>query len=883
MAGRTDLEQLVYQMSTDIRALERQNKRALSVVDGTSKKIEARYERQSRMVSTALERTAIVAGTVSAALSAQQVLAYADSWTSGANALGAAGVSMARVAEVQGQLVDLANETRTSTEATIGLYTRLSIATAELGMSEADTLRMTELLNKTFQASGASASEASSAALQLSQALASGVLQGDELRSLRENAPLLALAIADAMGVSIGALKELGAEGKITADVVSKAILGAGDQIEARFASTSMTVGQALQVLNNQLGRYIGESDSGMSATQRGAQAIELLAMNLDKVIPALTVLATLVGGRYAVAMAAAAVRTGFATVETIRYQAALLTLQARQTGATVAQVGLNAAMTANPVGLVITAVAGLAAGLYLLNRRYSESVAIQREIDTTATNAAKALDEYEQAAMDAANATGKNAAEARQNAAAMRQEAIDAIRSAQALRERTAAMAAQRRTEAQEAEARFFRSMDGGKGAVEARGGQLAAAQAAARTAERLAAEAQSELDASKARLAQIETRARDGSYVREASASTSDRGSGDSAQRDAERIAARRAELDLELATAAARASGDEAAIKAAEERAQLAQLEAQYRDAGYEDARARAIEHLAHLNQAVALTEEREAAEKEVDRILEGRDRQLEREARLRQLLNDQLMDQLGLEAELARLSGDEGALRDAERRIWLEERANELLRLRLAMTMEEARAKAEGELGQLDEADAKGRFKDFIVSTGGDFGDMVEEAGARFKRRALEGLADALWSIVSRAFQATGNGGGGPDWIKAAGDFLGGLGRRQNGGGAQAKRPIIVGEKRAEVFVPSVSGTILPSVAALGKSGGVASRAPVIQQTLIAHLQGAVVAADLVAELKAHGAQMAGAAAAEAHGRAKSEIPAEMALAKRYSRR
>lgn len=885
MAGRTDLEQLVYQLSADIRGLERANKRALANVGGTASKIEARYAQQSKTVSRSLERMAAVGATVGAALSAQQVLAYADSWTNGANALSAAGVSMARVAEVQGQLVDLANETRTSTEATIGLYTRLSIATAELGLSQSDTMRMTELLNKTFQASGASASEASSAALQLSQALASGVLQGDELRSLRENAPLLAKAIADAMGVGIGELKKLGAEGKITAAVVSGAILGAGDQIETRFAATSMTVGQALQVLNNQLGRYIGEADSGMSATQRAAQAIALLAMNLDKVIPALTVLAGLIGGRYAVAMAAAAVRTGLATIETIRYQAALITLQARQTGATTAQVALNAAMTANPIGLVIAAIAGLAVGIYLLNRRYSESVRLQREIDATATNAGTALDEYEEAATAAANATGKNAREARANAAAMRQEAIEAVRSAQALRERTAALAAQRRTEAQEAEARLFRSMSsGGKGAVEARGGQLALAQAAARTAERLAAAAEAEAQSAASRLAEIDAAARDGSFVRDRGGETGS-GSAEEQRREAERIAARRAELDLEREIALARASGDEAALKAAEERVQLAELVKGYLDAGFSDteARALALEQLALLNQAVVLTEEREAAELRLQKIKENGERQLEREAEHAQRLRDQLLDQLDLEAELARLSGDEGALRNVQRRIWLEERTNEILRLRKALTEDEARAQASAELGRLDDADAQGQFRDFIVSTGGDFGDMVEEAGDRFRRRALEGLADALWAIVSQAFSAARGAEGGAGWLDAASKVLGSLGRRQNGGSATAKRPIIVGEKRAEVFVPSVNGTVLPSVSALARQGGVAARPPVISQTLIAHLQGSVLAAGLVAELKAHGAQMAVAAAGEAYARAKEEIPAEMAVARRYSPR
>ena len=181
---------------------------------------------------------------------------------------------------------------------------------------------------------------------------------------------------------------------------------------------------------------------------------------------------------------------------------------------------------------------------------------------------------------------------------------------------------------------------------------------------------------------------------------------GSGGGRRAATDRTPELRAQLDLELAIATARATGDDAAIRAAEEREELARLVGQYEAAGYADAEARATSHLALLNQATALTEEREKAEAQVDIILAGRERQMEREAEYARLVNDQLMDRLGFEREIAGLIGEAGALGAAERRLWIEERTNEILRLRLALTEDEARAKAGGEFDQLRAADIIG---------------------------------------------------------------------------------------------------------------------------------------------------------------------------------
>lgn len=733
-----DVESLVLRMSADLRRFEKEMAKANSVTDRELTKAERRALQSQRnltrtmgnagreMVASLKTSLAAIAPTLAAAFSTQAVVRYADAWTAGRNALAAAGVATADLADRQSQLVDLASETRTGAAETIALYQRLSIATAELGMTQQDTLRLTELLNKSFQSSGLSTQEAASAALQLSQALASGTLQGDELRSLRENAPLVAKAIADAMGVSIGALKDLGAEGKITASVIVGALFGASEQINATFAGTATTVGQSLTILNNELGRFVGQADSGLSATERLAQGIVALANNLDRILPVAITLATLIGGRYALAMTAAGIQTGIATVNSLRYQAALIGLQARQTGATSAQIALNAAMAANPIGLVVTVVAALAAGVYLLSQRYGEAHVLQREISASAEGARSALNEYEKAAQAAAVATGENAASARENVAAMRTEAIAALQSAQALRVRTAALAASRAQQAQEAEARFF-SSNGGKGAIEARGGQLALASASARTAERLAAAAKREADAAQRELARIDGNIRAGAYTPGAGAGA---GGGSGAR--------------------TGRGSSGASASRAAEAERERAAAEATRREQEMIDALL-------------------DAGERRTAARVAGQ----EREAAL-------LRDRLETTAELARLAGDPAAITAAERELWINERINELLSLRPDLSAAARRAMAEGEVGvraaaglegesrQRAEYEGREMARTFVDVLASD--DIWTAAGNRFREAAFDNLEDLLSDVFTAM---RGNGGGSGGIFAGLGNALKGL--------------------------------------------------------------------------------------------------------------
>lgn len=117
--------------------------------------------------------------------------------------------------------------------------------------NDAEAVKFTSTLDKAFKVSGTSAGEASAAMYQLNQAMTSGKLQGDEFRSVMENAPILAQKIAESMGVSMAQLKKLGSEGKITSDVIKKAVLGSADDIEAKYNKMPLTFGKVWQQAQN--------------------------------------------------------------------------------------------------------------------------------------------------------------------------------------------------------------------------------------------------------------------------------------------------------------------------------------------------------------------------------------------------------------------------------------------------------------------------------------------------------------------------------------------------------------------------------------------------------------------------------------------------------
>lgn len=152
---------------------------------------------------------------------------------------------------VEDKLYGLAQQNRQSYSSMGDLYFKVARAAQRYGISAEDSARVTDVVSKSLTVGGASASEASATILQLGQALSSGVLQGDELHSLDENASLLMQHIADYFGVSMGDLKEMGRDGALTSEMVIQAIIASGEAVDQEFSHMPVTIGQAMQTSAN--------------------------------------------------------------------------------------------------------------------------------------------------------------------------------------------------------------------------------------------------------------------------------------------------------------------------------------------------------------------------------------------------------------------------------------------------------------------------------------------------------------------------------------------------------------------------------------------------------------------------------------------------------
>lgn len=163
-------------------------------------------------------------------------------------------------------------------------FARMLPAVKEMGGGAKEAARLAEIMAMTARLSGASSQEAAAGAQQFAQALASGVLQGDELKSILENNSTMSRALADGLGVSVGQLRELGAQGQLTADVVTKALLGQYDEINARSQQLPLTVGQAFTQVQNAFQAFTSSASDSTGVFSGLASVISNVARVLDSV-----------------------------------------------------------------------------------------------------------------------------------------------------------------------------------------------------------------------------------------------------------------------------------------------------------------------------------------------------------------------------------------------------------------------------------------------------------------------------------------------------------------------------------------------------------------------------------------------------------------------
>ncbi|OEZ90728.1 tape measure protein [Duganella phyllosphaerae] len=181
----------------------------------------------------------------------------------------------------------IANSAQQDLAATGTLYARISNGTRELGIQQKQVAKITETVNLSLLVSGATASESASAQLQLSQAFASGTLRGEEFNAVNEAAPRLMKALADGMGLPIGALKEMAGNGEITSKIMAE-VLPAALVALREEAKQIQTIGGAMTVLKNRTMELVGVQAQASGAVSVINSALDLLGQNIGLVVGAI-------------------------------------------------------------------------------------------------------------------------------------------------------------------------------------------------------------------------------------------------------------------------------------------------------------------------------------------------------------------------------------------------------------------------------------------------------------------------------------------------------------------------------------------------------------------------------------------------------------------
>lgn len=301
---------IIYEVGIDTSQLVAGSRELQSMLNGLSGnmgRLEASVTRTERSISSmegAMSRLSGVAKGLFAALSVQQVSSYADAWTELNNKVANSVRTGETQTEVMQRIFDVSQATQSSLNGTATLYARLERGTRAYNTSAEDLVRLTTIINQGFAVSGATAQEAENAIIQLSQGIASGVLRGEEFNSVSEQGSRLMVALADSMGVSIGQLRAMAAQGQLTTDVVVKGLLSQGDAIGKEFANTTVSIAKGLQVAGNNVTKFFGENSTVKSFAAGFRDSVITISENLETLSGALIIVAGIMGSRYVGALA---------------------------------------------------------------------------------------------------------------------------------------------------------------------------------------------------------------------------------------------------------------------------------------------------------------------------------------------------------------------------------------------------------------------------------------------------------------------------------------------------------------------------------------------------------------------------------------------------
>ena len=295
MAGQT-LRSLIVSVSAETSAYQREMARAsrmgqsyLRTItsgnrDATSswRSQEAAVRAQGAAMQSLTSTVGSYAAAMAGALAVGNVIHQADAWNQVNARLKQATTGTEDFAVSQKSLFELSQRTGTSFADNAGLFSRSASSMREFGYSTSDVLGVTEALSVGLQVSGASSTEASSAITQFAQALAQGVLRGEEFNSIADSGDRVLRALAAGMGVARSELKAMADKGLITIDKLVPALIGQLGVLNAEFKAMPPSVSRSTTALTNAFQAWIGGADTATGSTAVLSGAIDLVAKNMD-------------------------------------------------------------------------------------------------------------------------------------------------------------------------------------------------------------------------------------------------------------------------------------------------------------------------------------------------------------------------------------------------------------------------------------------------------------------------------------------------------------------------------------------------------------------------------------------------------------------------
>ncbi|EML7268244.1 phage tail tape measure protein [Enterobacter hormaechei] len=240
-----------------------------------------------------------LAGAFAGAYATGHLISLADEWSSVNARLKQASKSSDDFKESQRALMDISQRTGTAFSDNASLFARSAASMREYGYSSEEVLKVTEAISTGLKLSGASTSEASSVITQFSQALAQGVLRGEEFNSVNENGDRVIRALASGMGVARKDLKAMADQGQLTADKVVPALISQLGALQDEYSAMPQTVASATTKIENAFLAWVGGANEATGATSALTGALNAISDNINTVASAAGVLAAIGGSKF--------------------------------------------------------------------------------------------------------------------------------------------------------------------------------------------------------------------------------------------------------------------------------------------------------------------------------------------------------------------------------------------------------------------------------------------------------------------------------------------------------------------------------------------------------------------------------------------------------